>query len=335
MMQRLGSIQADAVHSVWFLTMTAPPGPLTWANVEDKRRAWVKLLRRRFGSARWFLVWRKERQRNGTPHLHGLLYWLDAPPRMTRFIRWNDAAWASVVTDDPFLRAKMRRVACRVEHVRSVQGVRWYAAKYLEKPDDDFPDPAVEGRSWGIERRDMFALVVDVRSVRLVPSEGRYVRRALAKLVAQRKDRWYVKFRSEERPIRVRPVKPIVLAKVLDRAADSLEGFSSAANVLLQVEHWRRVLSAASVSGVSCPVERIIRRRGRGHFRRRSIVKTVCDSSDGQRWVEHDVEAHSYASSLAFVSSADAERLVRAAVANAPAREHDPLPLGDDGVAPF
>ena len=335
MRERVFAIKADAFQACWFVTMTSCPGPLTWANVEDKRRAWVKLLRRRFGCLRWFVVWRKERHRSGVPHLHGLVYWIDAPPRIDRFRRWNDVAWSSVVTADPFIRAKLRRSSCNVKLVRTQRGIGCYTSKYLSKCDHGIPDPAVEGRSWGIERRDMYARCVDVRTVRLSASEGRYVRRSLAKLVAQRKEAWFVQFSTSDKLERIRPLKPRELARVLDRPASSLEGFSSAANVLLQVEHWQRVLAAAKAAGVPCFVRSIKRRRGRGFFRRASIVKSVVDCSDGRRWVEHDIQVHSFASSLAFISSADADRLVRAAIANAPSADDAPLPWADDGVAPF
>ena len=188
MINLVHSIDQSRVSETIFLTMTAPAGVLNWQNIEKFRRLWFKKLIRRWGKTGWFAVWKKELHKNGSTHLHVLMFCLSKVADLSEMRQWNDEAWASTVATDEEMKLKMMRVACRVELMRSWNGVNSYCAKYLaETKDQDFQ--ALTGRIWGVENRS--ALPVDER-VEVVELEvGVRIRRALRKHQEKKREKYY------------------------------------------------------------------------------------------------------------------------------------------------
>lgn len=189
LLEKANSINRAKIADTFFGAMTVPAGELDWQGIERCRRAWVKRLRRRWGQGGWFLDWKKEAQENGTPHLHFLLYWRkdrgQRVPRLNRFRAWNDRAWAQVVKSE---HPAHERVGCRVEKMRSWQGVAFYCAKYLCKSQDGLQEET--GRIWGRVNADQAP--EDWQREILSADVGKRVRRALRKLQQRKRERYLV-----------------------------------------------------------------------------------------------------------------------------------------------
>lgn len=195
----INKIDRRQVGQVWFLTLTVPRGEADWKEIERHRRAWFKRLRREY-RGRWFSVWKKEAHKSGTPHLHALLFWLEAPPDLGAFKAWNDDAWADVVKSD---NPHHRRVGCRVEVMRGWNGVAAYTAKYLTKDQEGLLGET--GRIWGVERRE--EMPRDLAEEEVAQDEGNRVKRCLRKHQQRKRTTWHVWDDSAGRWYRIRPSK--------------------------------------------------------------------------------------------------------------------------------
>ena len=180
-MALLGSIDHSKVLCVFFLTMTGPKGSLAWGNIEQRRKAWELRARRRWPGS-WSIVWRKEPHADGTPHLNGLMFWMDSVPHLVdEFRPWNDRAWSASIG-----RSDAESVCCNVQMMKSIQGVNYYIAKYMSKPSGDDVQ-SFTGRAWGCIRRDQLPINMHDDSVRRAVL--RRVTRVLVKLQQRRRQR--------------------------------------------------------------------------------------------------------------------------------------------------
>jgi hypothetical protein len=185
MLRAVHAIDRQGVVERFFGTLTVPRGEGTWAGMEKHRRNWLKRFDRRWPGAA-FIVWKKELHKSGTVHLHALIFWVREAPRVKEFRAWNDDAWADVVkSSNPW----HRRVGCRVERMHSWNGVGHYCAKYLAKDQEHVSEGT--GRIWGIHNRELVPVSIDVQ--RLPGAAGVRVKRALRKLQARRREKWWVK----------------------------------------------------------------------------------------------------------------------------------------------
>ena len=112
------------------------------------------------------MVWKKEWQKRGAPHFHGLVYRKDGG---AAFLDkdWVAKSWAECTGDTS---EKHINAGTRVEAIRGHHGAMFYAAKYLGKVGEpqahslDVPDgeqarseadePAKLGRIWGVLGRN-------------------------------------------------------------------------------------------------------------------------------------------------------------------------------------
>ena len=152
-MRQLASVQVDA--SPVFATLTYPDhfpdDPKVWHRHLD---TFAKRFLRKFGAG---FAWKLEpkRRKSGenegkiAPHYH-LLIWGCSFVELRNWIPQN---WYEVVGsgDEKHLRA-----GTRVERVRSVRGVMWYASKYMAKVEkEDLGDLPNIGRLWGFKNRKL------------------------------------------------------------------------------------------------------------------------------------------------------------------------------------
>lgn len=94
------------------------------------------------------MIWKKEWQRRGAPHFHGLLYLADgSSPWVCK--DWIAINWAQVTGD-----VSEAHVASgtRVEALRSSNGGKYYCAKYMGK-EQSIPRGIKTGRMWGVLAR--------------------------------------------------------------------------------------------------------------------------------------------------------------------------------------
>ena len=187
MLEFLQCIDRAKVAGLFFGTLTIPADrSCTWAQAEAYRRAWVKRLRRRWGTDGWFMVWRKEAHTSGLPHLHFILCWLERVPHLVKQFRpWNDDAWAEVIGTA----GKAVRTECRVELLKSWNGATSYCAKYMAKVDE-VKLPARTGRMWGVENRKLVPRRISYLGLEHKP--GCQVRRTLRKYRVRNSRRWKV-----------------------------------------------------------------------------------------------------------------------------------------------
>lgn len=201
MMELLQSIDRSKVKSPWFVTLTVPLGECDWRGIEVRRRKWLKRFERAY-PLQAVIIWKKEPHRSGTPHLHGLLFWLVEPPPLKAFREWNDGAWAGAVKSaNPHHKER----GCRVEVMRHWNGVAYYAAKYLSKSNET--DVKETGRIWGIHNRKLLAITI--REDVLAPEVGKRVRRTLRKLQERKKSHWEERVQRKDGSfawVRVRPL---------------------------------------------------------------------------------------------------------------------------------
>lgn len=204
MMSCLLSINRGKVGAMWFLTLTLPH-PVraatvqeieeAWAEVEQIRRRWVMRLERRWAGCRFFAVWKKEPHEKsaGWPHLHVMLFWLDPAPGVVEFRGWNDRAWAeSVGCSEPTDFENNLRYGCKVEEMRSMNGVSAYAAKYMSKVVRELE--AKTGRIWGVTHRQLAPIEMQET---VVPAKvGKQVRRVLRRLQERRRASVWSRCRS-------------------------------------------------------------------------------------------------------------------------------------------
>jgi hypothetical protein len=275
MLEWVNTIDREQIRSIFFVTMTVTRGTADWQQIEQYRKKHELRFRRKWGHLRYFIIWKKELHKSGTPHLHYLVFWLDREPHLVQEFRpWNDGAWAESVGGEHV--EQHRKTACSSEMMQSWNGVASYTTKYLSKDQEGvFGDT---GRIWGIVNRRH--VPCRVREQIVDAEVGRRVRRTLRKLQARKRrywqahdgDRWYTL-----RPFRL---------------------FKGGRRVSVEEQ-----VGQARVSG------RRLRLVKPTSLRRRHV--TVWGVEEGG-WRAEPIgsEVHSYASSLHFVRAADVVKLV-------------------------
>ena len=187
LIELVGRIDTSKIAHVLFVTLTGPPAAMTWEGLNLNLRAWLARVERRWGDRRYFILWRKESHKSGVPHLHALIMWLDKVEKLGEFLHefraWNDQAWAGVLK-----MPEIADTACRVELMKSWNGVTHYTAKYVSKVEDEacLKLSRNTGRTWGIVRRDL--MPIQLRLADLSREEYELVMRVMVKL-QQRKRR--------------------------------------------------------------------------------------------------------------------------------------------------
>jgi hypothetical protein len=285
MLEYLYSIDRRAVLCIFFASLTVPAGECDWKGLERHRKVWEGRLKRKWGPLHPFaMVWKKEPQKNGTPHLHCMLFWLKTAPTLREFREWNDEAWADVVKSS---NPAHRRVGCNVTRMNSWNGVSWYASKYMSKGENALR--AETGKIWGVTNREL--MPVSIQTVYVDEEAGKRIRRAVRKLQQRRKERWERWDTQAKRWCRIYPEN----AKVRDGKS-----------IKLAIEDQ---ISTCRAVGV-----RVRRVRGRALSRRvipiwGEVVETAGNSE--RRYVEKlGEEVHSFASALHFVKEETAVRLM-------------------------
>lgn len=132
--------KVDREHLPYFVTLTYPSEFPTARQTKKHLDAFGKAIKRRGYGA----IWKLEPQQRGAPHYH-LLMW--GPLKSIKAIRaWVAETWFRIVDsgDEKHLRA-----GTQVQRVRSMKGVRSYAAKYMGKEVkmEGWESP---GRFWGV-----------------------------------------------------------------------------------------------------------------------------------------------------------------------------------------
>ena len=190
MTELLQSIDRSKVASTFFATLTVPRGERDFKGLERDRRLWLKRFERQFpGMAS--IVWKKEPHKSGTPHLHALIFWWSNPPKMVEFRQWNDVAWAEVVKS---VNPHHAERGCRVELMRTWNGVAFYAGKYIGKANE--VSVRESGRIWGVHNRKLLA--VSISEEVLEPEVGKRMRRTLRKLQERKKSHWLERVQKKD-----------------------------------------------------------------------------------------------------------------------------------------
>lgn len=302
------SIDRSAVAETWFLTLTVPAGEGGWAQMEKWRRAYAAALQERWGLVGWCAVWKKEPQKNGTPHLHLMLYWLKGRPvpKMEDFRAWNDNAWADVVKS---LNPHHRKVGCRVERMYSWNGTAFYTGKYFTKVVDG--EAVKTGRIWGRINADQFP---EHREEQVVSAKvGKRMRRILRKLQQRKRSRILAWVDGGWRTLRAQKI----LGHVHLAGGESRE-----------VDHWRQPSEQAAVFSRAGGKIKVIRPK-------------VCRTKERAIWAQDvdsyklqqvSTEDHSFCSSLHFVQSGTALRLLALLERQ---EQGDGLPRPPDDGIPF
>lgn len=106
------------------------------------------------------MIWKKEWQRRGAPHFHGLLY-LSSGESPFVCKDWIAVNWAEVTGDvsDAHIAS-----GTRVEALRSPNGGKFYCAKYMGK-DQSIPLGVDTGRLWGVLARKNLPVVFDEKEL--------------------------------------------------------------------------------------------------------------------------------------------------------------------------
>lgn len=275
-------VDRSKVLCTFFGTLTVPAGECGWLEIEKHRDNWLKRFARQWGWRRACMFWKKEEQKNGTPHLHVLIFWVSDPPRLVEFREWNDNAWADTVKSP---NPHHRRIGCQVQLMVKWTGVASYISKYMTKPQDGLACDT--GRIWGIWNRKLLKSCVQVDVEHVPAPAGKKLRRVLLKLQQRRREKWDVFLDGQWRMVRTgRGRLPV---------AD-------------QVRH-------AKAAGV-----RVRRRRARCMVTRgqqvwaETIVTSAAMRCEVRKLEPFGIEHHSYASALHFVSASTADVLVRWAV---------------------
>lgn len=280
------SLDRSKIEQSWFVSNTVPAAENSW----KKMRRWLKSYRERlqdkWGRVGWCAHWKKEPHESGganhlLPHLHLMIHWLKGHPvpSLKEFRDWNDGAWSDVV--DSVQKETHRRVGCRVERLRSWNGVAFYVSKYFGKLVADALKNVQTGRIWGRINDDQFPITREEQT--LSPEVGKKARRILRKL-QERKRRFWLTCESG-RWVRVRYTKC------------SYDG-----------ENWRWLNPdeyAARLKQFGRPVKLV-----RVKSVRTKEVQIWAQEIDGYKLSPVSTEKHSHCSSLHFVQSATVRRLV-------------------------
>lgn len=289
MMELLNSIDQSKVACIFFATLTVPRGERDFKGIERDRRLWLKRFERQYPGAA-SVIWKKEPHKTGTPHLHALIFWWGNPPKLAEFRAWNDAAWAEVVKSaNPHHRDR----ACRVEHMRTWNGVRFYAAKYIGKAADVTVKES--GRIWGIHNRKLLA--ISVREEVLEPEVGKRMRRTLRKLQERKKSHWQERVKCKDGRhiwIKLRP-RSVRIAK----NSHTFEFFSVEAQVRSAIKYGA---GARYVKGRAL-ARRVVPIYGD------TVTESVLLGGEVRKVEKVGEEVHSFAPALHFVGSAEVERL--------------------------
>ena len=292
MLELLQSIDRAKILGVWFATLTVPAGECDWKGIERHRRAWLKRFDRAYPASA-SIIWKKEPHKSGFPHLHALILWAVPIPDVHAFRKWNDAAWADVVKSDNPAHAS---VGCKVEPMRTWNGVAWYAGKYLSKNSET--DIKETGRIWGVHNRALLAKTIDEEVV--APEVGKRVRRTLRKLQERKKTHWEERIQRKDGSFVWVPVRGHTCKMKMTGGGFDFHYFTVEDQVRSAKRNSRRIRYV----------------KGRALSRR---TVPIWGEVTEQSWSLGEVkkiekigeEKSSFASSLHFVRSEDAKRLVQ------------------------
>ena len=119
---------------------------------------WKRLQRGHDRGGELCMIWKKEWQKRGAPHFHGLLYLASGEtPWVCK--DWIATNWAEVTGD---VSEAHLRAGTRVEALRSANGGKYYCAKYMGK-DQSIPPGIDTGRLWGVlSRKNLPVIFKDV-----------------------------------------------------------------------------------------------------------------------------------------------------------------------------
>lgn len=137
--QTCAEIQRDELPV--FITLTYPGEFPTDSRIWKRHLDTIgkALVRQGYG-----FIWKLEPQKRGAPHFHLLAY---GPVRgLHSFRMWLSEAWYRVVGSGDI---RHFRAGTQVSRIRSMRGVRAYAAKYMSKTIDGAGWDA-PGRFWGV-----------------------------------------------------------------------------------------------------------------------------------------------------------------------------------------
>lgn len=279
--EKINEIDRAKVLATWFGTNTIPPGECTWLRMSELIDDWAQKLAEWF-PGQFYLFWRKEPHKSGAPHLHFLIFWLRKPPKLKRFRYLNENLWADLVKSS---NPAHRRVGCRVEEMRSWEGVAAYLAAYLTKNAENYSEEFT-GRMWG-ERNKKFKPVTIAGVV--VPAElGKRAHRILRKLQQRKREKYFGW--DEGRWWRLRPV--------VRKAANGL--VLGVSPVEEQVAQWRKCGRKVRRVRPKCAVTLKVK-----------VWSDVFEDDVHAGYERGEDEFETRASSLYFVKSSEVERLVR------------------------
>ena len=188
LIRSMRSLDQSKVEEASFVTNTLPLGEFPTSAIIK----FLKDYRQRF-ERRWpghSAYWAKELTEKGTPHLHLVIAWVKGAPVPSRseFIDWNDNAWADVVKST---NPHHRRVACKVEKVRTWEGASTYLGGYLKQGQED-ERLAEMGKRWGIIGKKNLPIET-VESV-----EDRPVGQRMIRTLRRRRERQFIWLHSKQ-----------------------------------------------------------------------------------------------------------------------------------------
>jgi len=142
-----------------FVTLTYRDQGADWSLAKVQFRTFVKRLVRAFPGVG--LLWKLEFQKRGAPHFHFFLWGLSLD-NAREFI---PGAWGAVTGGDEVQLAWHKGELSNgnehcVQKIKSWRGVKFYAAKYITKRDQDQDKSDQTGRLWGVIGAVPFSKIV-------------------------------------------------------------------------------------------------------------------------------------------------------------------------------
>jgi hypothetical protein len=275
----VNQIDPSKLCRTYFVTNTTAPEGYTWRDWHAFVRRWLARLARRFPGYRMSALWRLERHGDGRPHMHALVFFVGKCPELLEFRDWNADAWCDVVKSEHPSWQKFRAgeggwAGTDVQLMNTFNGVRYYMSKYVAKMPDEAEGLAEQtGRMWGWFRRD--ALPIKFTGYECSERTGSRVQRLLRRLRERR--------------------SAVMVARGCRDAEGVLRSF--------------RVAAGAAARLREIGVEVVQRRR---RFLRREEVPVWVEVDDGRAVSVkcEEIQKHSFAPSLSFVSDKDFWRIV-------------------------
>lgn len=155
--------EAIAGRSHMFVGLTMPGGA-EWCSfcpraAKKMLRAFLKRHRRTYGPLS--IIWKLEPQERGAPHFHLMVLGLPADLHVVGYRTWVADNWWEVVGSGE---ASHRRSGTSASRMRTWNGVKWYAAKYIGKVVSPgfWKNP---GRWWGVECRASLPIKLEEREL--------------------------------------------------------------------------------------------------------------------------------------------------------------------------